>query len=58
MLRWAISFLVLAIVAGVFGFGGIMAVSVDIAKLLFFVFIVLFAISALMHVLRGSTPPV
>ncbi len=57
MLRWAIGFLILAIIAGVLGFGGIMAVSVDIAKLLFFVFIVLFAISALMHVLRGNAPP-
>ena len=41
MLRWAISFLVLALIAAVFGFGGIAAMSMDAARILFFVFIVL-----------------
>ncbi len=35
MLRWAILFLIVAIIAGVFGFGGIAAAATDIARLLF-----------------------
>ncbi len=34
MLNWAVAFLVLALIAGVLGFGGIMATSVEIAKIL------------------------
>jgi uncharacterized membrane protein YtjA (UPF0391 family) len=48
MLRWAATFLVIAIVAAVLGFGGIAGPSMDIAKILFFVFLVLFVISLLM----------
>jgi uncharacterized membrane protein YtjA (UPF0391 family) len=56
MLRWSISFFILAIIAGVLGFGGIANASVDIAKILFFVFIVLFGISVLAAALRGRMP--
>ena len=56
MLRWSISFLILALIAGVLGFGGIANASVDIAKLLFFVFAVLFLISAVAAALRGRLP--
>jgi len=45
MLRYAIIFLVIAIIAAVFGFGGIAGEAVWIAKILFFVFIVLFVVS-------------
>jgi uncharacterized membrane protein YtjA (UPF0391 family) len=58
MLQWAITFLVIALIAAVLGFGGIAAVSVDLARILFGVFIVLFIIAALMHALRGKSPPV
>ncbi|MBN8550650.1 MAG: DUF1328 domain-containing protein [Deltaproteobacteria bacterium] len=47
MLNWAISFLVLALVAAFFGFGGIAAESAYFAKILFFLFIVLFLVSFL-----------
>ncbi len=57
MLRWAIIFLVIALVAAVFGFGGIAAFSMDAARLLFVVFIVLFVIAALMHILKGKGGP-
>jgi uncharacterized membrane protein YtjA (UPF0391 family) len=43
-----------AIVAGILGFGGIAAVSVDIARILFFIFILLFVISLVFHLLRGA----
>jgi uncharacterized membrane protein YtjA (UPF0391 family) len=56
MLRWSISFLILALIAGLFGFGGVANASVDIAKILFFVFAVLFGISALAAALRGRMP--
>lgn len=58
MLQWSVTFLVIALIAAVFGFGGIAAVSVELARILFGVFIILFIIAALMHVLRGKAPPV
>jgi uncharacterized membrane protein YtjA (UPF0391 family) len=48
MLRWAVLFLIVAIVAAVFGFGGIAAAATDIARILFFVFVVLFIIALVM----------
>jgi uncharacterized membrane protein YtjA (UPF0391 family) len=45
MIGWAVTFLIIALIAGVFGFGFIASASVGIAKLLFFVFIVLFVLS-------------
>jgi uncharacterized membrane protein YtjA (UPF0391 family) len=42
MLKWAIVFLIIAIIAGVFGFTGIEAASATIAKVLFGIFLVLF----------------
>jgi uncharacterized membrane protein YtjA (UPF0391 family) len=56
MLRWAILFLIVAIIAGVFGFGGIAAAATDIARLLFVVFLVLFVI-ALFLGRRSTSPP-
>jgi uncharacterized membrane protein YtjA (UPF0391 family) len=46
MLRWAVTFLVVALVAAVFGFGGIAGAATDIARVLFFVFVVMFIISS------------
>ncbi len=48
MLSWAITFLIIAIVAAILGFGGIAGTAVGIAKLLFFVFLALFIISLFM----------
>jgi uncharacterized membrane protein YtjA (UPF0391 family) len=56
MIGWAITFLIVALVAAIFGFGGIAGAAVDIAKLIFFVAIVLFAIAAVMGLLRGRSP--
>jgi uncharacterized membrane protein YtjA (UPF0391 family) len=47
MLRWSVTFLVIAIIAGVLGFGGIAAGSASIAKILFFIFVILFVVSLL-----------
>ncbi len=48
MLRWALGFLVVAIVAGIFGFAGIMVAAAGIAKLLFYLFLILFLVSLIM----------
>jgi uncharacterized membrane protein YtjA (UPF0391 family) len=45
MLRWAIIFLVTALVAALFGFGGVAGIAYDGAKILFVVFIILAVIS-------------
>jgi uncharacterized membrane protein YtjA (UPF0391 family) len=55
MLRWALLFLVVAIIAAVFGFGGVAADAAWIAKILCFVFLVLFVVSLIMG--RGAPPP-
>lgn len=44
LLKWALIFLVVAAIAGLFGFGGIARGSEDIAKVLFFVFLIVFAV--------------
>ncbi len=45
MLYWSIVFFVVSIIAAIFGFGGISEGTADIAKILFFVFLVLFVVS-------------
>jgi uncharacterized membrane protein YtjA (UPF0391 family) len=52
MLYYALVFLLIAIVAAVCGFGGVAIVSAGIAKILFFVFIVLFLVSLVTHMSR------
>ena len=54
MLYWALVFLIVAIVAAVFGFGGISLAAAGIAKILFFIFVVAFVISLIMHLGRRS----
>ena len=55
MLGWALTFLVIAIIAGVFGFGGIAVASAGIAKIIFYVFLVLLVVSLVAHFLRGRS---
>ncbi len=45
MLRWSITFLIIAIRAAILGFGGIAGTAAGIAEILFYVFLVLFVIS-------------
>lgn len=56
MLYWALVFFILALIAAVFGFGGIAAGAASIAKILFYGFVVVFVISLVMGLLRGRTP--
>jgi uncharacterized membrane protein YtjA (UPF0391 family) len=57
MLRWALIFLVVALIAAVLGFSGIAAISVEIARLLFLVFIILFVVAVAVHAFQGKKPP-
>lgn len=56
MLGWALTFLVVALIAAALGFGGIAGASVGIAKILFYVFIALFVFAMLARALRGKPP--
>ncbi len=56
MLSLAITMLILALVAALLGFGGLAGSFVGLAQILFFVFIVLFLISAAVSAFRGRPP--
>lgn len=45
MLAWAIAFLIIGIIAGIFGFGGIAGTATWIAQVLFFIFVIAFIVS-------------
>jgi uncharacterized membrane protein YtjA (UPF0391 family) len=53
MLGWALTFLVIALIAAALGFGGVAGAAAGIAKIIFFVFLVLLLVSLVMHVSRG-----
>jgi uncharacterized membrane protein YtjA (UPF0391 family) len=52
MLHYAIVFFIIALIAALFGFTGIAAGAVEIAKILFFIFILLFLASLVMGLMR------
>ena len=55
MLGWVVTFLIIALIAGLLGFGGIAGVSIELAKIVFFVAIVLFLVSAVVGLFRGRS---
>lgn len=55
MLGWVVTFLIVALIAGVLGFGGVAGASIEIAKIIFFVAIVLFLVSAVIGMARGRS---
>ena len=57
MFGWAITFLVIALIAAVLGFGGVAIISVEMAKIIFFVAIILFVASAIFGFIRGRSAP-
>lgn len=52
MLRWALIFFIVALLAAVLGFSGIAVAAAGVAKVLFFLFVVLLLITLLGHVAR------
>ena len=53
MLGWVITFLIIALITGVLGFGGVAGASIEIAKAIFFIAVVLFVVSAVIGLARG-----
>ena len=54
MLHYAVVFFVIALIAALFGFGGIAAGAAEIAKVLFFIFLVLFVVSLVVGLFRRT----
>jgi uncharacterized membrane protein YtjA (UPF0391 family) len=55
MLGWVVTFLIVALIAGILGFGGIAGASIEIAKIIFFIAVVLFLVSAVVGLARGRS---
>ena len=53
-LVWAIIFLIVAVVAGIFGFGLVSGVSYTIAKWLAIIFVILFIVSVIAHTIKHA----
>ena len=53
MSSWVVIFLITALIAGVLRFGSIAGASIEIAKAIFFIALVLFLISAIVSLVRG-----
>jgi uncharacterized membrane protein YtjA (UPF0391 family) len=53
MLSWAVTFLVIALIAGILGFTTVAGTAFGLAKILFVVFLILFVVTLLM----GRRPP-
>jgi uncharacterized membrane protein YtjA (UPF0391 family) len=54
MLKWAVIFLIIALIAAVFGFTDIAAASAGIAKILFGIFLVLFLAVVVVGLVIGN----
>jgi uncharacterized membrane protein YtjA (UPF0391 family) len=54
MLRWALGFFVVALVAALLGFSGVAVAAAGIAKILFFIFLVLFIVTLAGHLLNRA----
>ena len=54
MLNWVISFFILAVLAAVLGFGGLAGTFADIAKFLAVLFVIIFTISLIYHLVTGQ----
>lgn len=56
MLQWTLMFLVLALIAGALGYTGIAGESMSIARILFFIFLVIFIVGLLLNLASGRRP--
>jgi len=56
MLSWALTFLVLALIAGALGFSSVAGASANIAWILFVMFLVLMVVAGLSNAVRGKPP--
>src|SRR6185312_3395462 len=60
VLNWVITFFLLAVIAAVFGFGGLAGTFAEIAKFLAVIFVILFIATLIYSTVTGrrSTPPI
>lgn len=58
MLRLALLFFVIMIIAAVFGFGGVASGAATIAQIFFVLFLILFLASLIMGLVKGRNPAV
>jgi uncharacterized membrane protein YtjA (UPF0391 family) len=54
MLRWALIFLIFALIASVIGFGGITAGAAGMAQIVFYAFLTVFVLSLVMGLVRRA----
>jgi uncharacterized membrane protein YtjA (UPF0391 family) len=54
MLRWALAFFIVALVAALLGFTGVAVAAAGIAEMLFFIFLILFVVTMVGHLLRKT----
>lgn len=54
MLRWVLIFLVVAIISGLIGFTSLAAAAVEIARVIFYIFVVLFVVTLVLYLMRRS----
>jgi uncharacterized membrane protein YtjA (UPF0391 family) len=54
MLRWALAFFIVGLIAALLGFTGIATAAAGIAKILFYLFLILFMVTLMGHLLRRS----
>lgn len=57
MLGWVITFLVIALIAAALGFGGLAGTAIGLAKIVFYIFLVLFVVSLIYSLVAGRRPP-
>ena len=55
MFRWAIVFLIITFIAGIFAFAGLVLAAAAVAKLIFYLFLVLFLLTLIAGLLRKSS---
>ncbi len=53
MLRWALIFFIIAIISGLLGFTTIAGVAIEIATIIFYIFLILFVIALVFGLLTG-----
>ncbi len=57
MWRWVIVFLIVTFVAGIFAFAGLVVAAVAVAKLVFFLFLILFLVALIWALTRNLRTP-
>lgn len=57
MLSWVVTLLIIALIAGLLGFGGIEGTAIGLAKIIFYIAVILFLVSIIFGYSRGGFRP-